>query len=89
VIKRQFRHFSTVSHFNWEPLNCVEFHFFLNRLQLSVLQGYLSEALFYADLPQTGGAEKQAVSGVQKSLPGIFAESVFTRDQPEECMGVQ
>ena len=88
-MKRQSRHYSTVCHFNWEPLNRVDFHFFLNRLEPSGLQGYLSEALFYADLPQTGGAEKQAVSGVQKSLPGIFAESVFTRDQPEECMGVQ
>jgi len=86
-MKRQFRHFSTVCHFNWEPLNRVDRHFFFNRLEPSTLQGYLSEALFYADLPQTGSAEKQAVFGVQKSLPGIFAEPVFVSDQPEECMG--
>jgi len=88
-MKRQFRQFSTVFHFNWEPLNRFDFHFFLNCLEPSVLQGYFSEALCNADLPQTGSAEKQAVFGVQKSLPGIFAEPIFVSDQPKECMGIQ
>jgi hypothetical protein len=51
----------------------------LNRLASSVLQGYLFGALFYADLPQTGSAEKQAVFSVQESLPGIFADPNLRR----------
>ena len=87
-MKRQFRHFSTVCHFNWAPLNRVDHHFFLNRLEPSVFQGYLSEALFYADLPQTGNAEKLAILRVQKSCSGIFAGSAVVSDSPEECNGI-
>jgi hypothetical protein len=69
-----------VHHFNCEPLNRIAHHFFLNRPEPSVYQGYLPEALFYTDLPQTGSAEKQAILRVKKSLSGIFAESVVVSD---------
>ena len=66
-MKRQSRHFSTVSHFNWEPLNRVEPHFFLNRLEPSVLQ-VIFPRLFFMQISHKLAALKNNLFSVFKNI---------------------